>query len=125
MEDVMVEYQIDFSYVPKSKICLCKELMKECRCMTECFIPYIVETPKPYLINLSFYKNDKVKKLIIKKIKNQVDILLTVLKELRITIADAINNDYSLNETTKLKLLFIAWEQNNNNIKIKLNKLCF
>lgn len=112
---------INYSFIKEEKINLCKELI-ECECNCENFIPYLVETPKPYLIDLSGY-DDKEKVEIMRAVDSQVLILNTVLDEMGISREESIQNDYTLNESSIIKLMYIAWNECNEGVKDKLNML--
>lgn len=72
-------------------------------------LPYLVETPIPYVINLLDYPNDISRQTRINKLKTSVGVLNNYLSILEVDINTAVARNYTLNLKTRNELISIAW----------------
>ena len=126
MRQEMIE-GLDYSFIPRNKVEDCKRVIKGCEDFENSgiFIPYLVETPNPYVINLSFYKTVKVRESIISGIKKRVELLRCVLDELGIGVEEARKCNYTLNSSTQIQLMFKAWDSGNDKLKRNIENISF
>ena len=102
---------VDFSYVPKELKETAERLITQC--WHDVLLPYIVQTPEPYIVDLANYKTAQDKETVISKLNKSVQKLEGILNELGISKDDARENKYTLNKKTEWKLYSIAIDKRN------------
>ncbi len=97
----------NWSYIKPEEKELAKQLMKDSwtfKQLEGITVPYIVMAPNPYVINLGHNTDETTKKEKIAGVEKKLKEFKQLLTDLKISDAEAIEKDYSMNLTTKDKL---------------------
>lgn len=87
------------------------------------YVPFMVKTPVPYIIDLGHYSNEGDRRKAIKCLDKKVLELYEILGRLGISEKTAIKEKYSLNMNTTHKLTRIAGEQGKPKLYSKISSL--